>query len=108
KLLVANRGEIAVRVLRTARRLQLPTVAVYTRSDATAPHTRRSRFAPTTKILCPARGYLDADAILAICKEHGVALVHPGYGFLSENAHCAQMVVDADITWLGPRPDIVE
>ncbi|KAI0667169.1 urea carboxylase [Trametes maxima] len=113
KLLVANRGEIAVRVLRTARRLQLPTVAVYTRSDATAPHVV---LADEAVALRPndedpasnARGYLDADAILAICKEHGVTLVHPGYGFLSENAHFAQMVIDAGITWLGPRPDTIE
>ncbi|KAL1938008.1 hypothetical protein VTO73DRAFT_12019 [Trametes versicolor] len=113
KLLVANRGEIAIRVLRTARRLGIPTVAVYTRSDATAPHVvladeavalRRDDDNPASN----ARGYLDADAILAICKERGVTLVHPGYGFLSENERFAQMVVDAGIVWLGPRPDTIE
>ncbi|KAI0323769.1 urea carboxylase [Cubamyces sp. BRFM 1775] len=113
KLLVANRGEIAIRVLRTARRLQITTVAVYTRSDATAPHVVLADEAVALRPededpVSNARGYLDADAILAICKERGVTLVHPGYGFLSENAHFAQMVVDAGIAWLGPRPDTIE
>ncbi|KAI0641597.1 urea carboxylase [Trametes meyenii] len=113
KLLVANRGEIAVRVLRTAHRLQLPTVAVYTRSDATAPHVVLADEAVALRPddedpVSNARGYLDADAILAICKERCVTLVHPGYGFLSENARFAQMVLDAGITWLGPRPDTIE
>ncbi|OJT05232.1 hypothetical protein TRAPUB_3970 [Trametes pubescens] len=113
KLLVANRGEIAIRVLRTARRLRIPTVAVYTRVDATAPHVV---LADEAVALRPddddpasnARGYLDADAILVICKERSVTLVHPGYGFLSENERFAQMVVDAGIIWLGPRPDTIE
>ncbi|KAH9896131.1 urea carboxylase [Cubamyces lactineus] len=113
KLLVANRGEIAVRVLRTARRLRIRTVAVYTRSDATAPHVVLADEAVALRPedddpVSNARGYLDADAIVTICKERGVTLVHPGYGFLSENAHFAQMVVDAGIAWLGPRPDTIE
>ncbi|KAI0759541.1 urea carboxylase [Trametes elegans] len=113
KLLVANRGEIAVRVLRTARRLGIPTIAVYTRTDATAPHAILADEAVALRAddedpVSNARGYLDADAILTICKERGVTLVHPGYGFLSENERFAQMVVDAGITWLGPRPDTIE
>lgn len=113
KLLVANRGEIAIHVLRTARRLSIPTVAVYTRSDATAPHAVLADEAVSLRPddddpASNARGYLDADAILAICKERGVTLVHPGYGFLSENERFAQMVVDAGIAWLGPRPDTIE
>ncbi|KAI0368220.1 urea carboxylase [Pilatotrama ljubarskyi] len=113
KLLVANRGEIAVRVLRTARRLGIPTVAVYTRSDATAPHVVLANEAVPLRPddddpISNARGYLDADAILAVCKARGVTLVHPGYGFLSENERFARMVVDAGITWLGPRPDTIE
>ncbi len=113
KLLVANRGEIAIRVLRTACRLGIPTVAIYTRVDATAPHVV---LADEAVALRPndddpasnARGYLDADAILAICKERGVTLVHPGYGFLSENERFAQRALDAGIIWLGPRPDTIE
>ncbi|OSD02241.1 urea carboxylase [Trametes coccinea BRFM310] len=113
KLLVANRGEIAVRILRTARRLGIPTVAIYTRSDATARHAVLADEAAALRPddedpVSNARGYLDADAILAICRERSVTLLHPGYGFLSENAHFAQRVVDAGITWLGPRPDTIE
>ncbi|KAI0631868.1 urea carboxylase [Trametes polyzona] len=113
KLLVANRGEIAVRVLRTARRLGIPTVAVYTRSDATAPHVVLADEAVALRPddedpVSNARGYLDADAIVLICKERGVTLVHPGYGFLSENERFARMVVEAGMTWLGPRPDTIE
>ncbi|KAI1786174.1 carbamoyl-phosphate synthase L chain ATP-binding protein [Ganoderma leucocontextum] len=113
KLLIANRGEIAVRILRTAKRLGIRTVAVYTRSDATAPH---AVLADEAAALHPedvdpvsnARGYLDADAIVAVCKERGVTLLHPGYGFLSEDARFAQKVVDAGATWLGPRPETIE
>ncbi|KAH9850513.1 urea carboxylase [Lenzites betulinus] len=113
KLLVANRGEIAVRILRTAHRLRISTVAVYTRSDATAPHVVLADEAVPLQPnngdpVANARGYLDADAILAVCKERGVTLVHPGYGFLSENAGFAQLVIDAGITWLGPKPETME
>ncbi|KAI0820844.1 urea carboxylase [Trametes gibbosa] len=113
KLLVANRGEIAVRIIRTAHRLGIPTIAVYTRSDATAPHVVLANEAVPLRPdnedpVSNARGYLDADAILTICKQRGVTLVHPGYGFLSENARFAQLVVDAGITWLGPQPATIE
>ena len=113
KLLVANRGEIAVRILRTAKRLQIRTVAVYTRPDATAPHVVLADEAVALRAhdedpVSNARGYSDAAALVAICKERGVTLVHPGYGFLSENAAFAQMVVDAGIGWLGPRPETIE
>ncbi|KAI8976308.1 urea carboxylase [Trametes punicea] len=113
KLLVANRGEIAVRILRTARRLRIPTVAIYTRSDATAPHVVLADEAVALRAddedpVSNARGYLDADAIVAVCRERGVTLVHPGYGFLSENERFARMVVSAGVTWLGPRPETIE
>ncbi|KAI0808367.1 urea carboxylase [Fomes fomentarius] len=109
KLLIANRGEIAVRILRTASRLKLRTVAIYADSDATAPHVVLADEAVELKLNtgASARGYLDAEAIIAICKEHAVTLVHPGYGFLSENAPFAQMVADAGMTWLGPRPETI-
>ena len=113
KLLIANRGEIAVRILRTAKRLGIRTIAVYTRLDATAPHVV---LADESVALRPddadpvsnARGYLDGDAIVAICKERGATLLHPGYGFLSEDARFAQKVQDAGVTWLGPRPETIE
>lgn len=113
KLLIANRGEIAVRILRTAKRLKIPTVAVYTRSDATSRHVLLADEAVALKPEDPdpvsnSRGYLDAEAIVAICKERRVTLVHPGYGFLSENAHFARLLADAGITFLGPRPEAIQ
>ncbi|KAI0357270.1 urea carboxylase [Trametes cingulata] len=113
KLLVGNRGEIAVRILRTARRLGIRTVAVYTRSDATAPHVVLADEAVPLRPddadpVSNARGYLDAEALLEVCRARGVTLVHPGYGFLSENERFARMVVEAGVTWLGPRPETIE
>ena len=113
KLLVANRGEIAVRILRTARRLGLRTVAVYTHSDATSPHVVLADEAAPLRAqdedpVSNARGYLDADDIVAVCKERGATLLHPGYGFLSENSDFAKKVGDAGINWLGPRPETIE
>ncbi|KAI0339186.1 urea carboxylase [Trametopsis cervina] len=112
KLLVANRGEIAVRILRTARRLLIPTVAIYTRTDATSPHVTAADMAIPLRADDPdqasnARGYLDIDAIVDICVTHGITLVHPGYGFLAENADFAAALVGKGIGWVGPRPDII-
>ncbi|KAI0765576.1 carbamoyl-phosphate synthase L chain, ATP binding domain-containing protein [Irpex lacteus] len=112
KLLVANRGEIAVRILRTARRLQIPTLAIYTHCDATSPHVtladeaiplRPNDADPASN----ARGYTDIEEIVRICVEYDVTLVHPGYGFLSENADFALALQEKGIGWVGPRPDIV-
>ena len=113
KLLIANRGEIAVRILRTAQRLGIHTIAVYTRSDATAPHVVLADEAAELRPddadpVSNARGYLDADAIVAICRELEATLLHPGYGFLSEDARFARKVEDAGVTWLGPRPETIE
>lgn len=107
KLLVANRGEIAVRILRTARRLSIATIAIYTRADAQAQHVR---FASQSVPLPgdDAAGYLDAQAIIDICKTYDVTLVHPGYGFLSENHNFARMLTDAGVTFLGPRSECIE
>lgn len=107
KLLIANRGEIAVRILRTAERLFIPTVAIYTPSDAQAPHVRLA----SQSVPLPgddAHGYLDAQAITNICKEFDVTLVHPGYGFLSENSDFARMLGKEGVTFLGPHPDCIE
>jgi 3-methylcrotonyl-CoA carboxylase alpha subunit len=101
-VLVANRGEIACRIFRTARRLGMRTIAVYSDADATARHTRAAdealRIGPP-----PAReSYLDAERILAAARASGAEAIHPGYGFLSENAHFAQACVDAGFVFIGP------
>ena len=113
KLLVANRGEIAVRILRTAKQLGLRTVSIYTQSDATAPHVILADEAVALRDDDPdplnnSRGYLDADLIADICEKHSVTLVHPGYGFLSENADFARLIEKKGITWLGPRSETIE
>jgi acetyl-CoA carboxylase biotin carboxylase subunit len=108
KILVANRGEIALRIMRTARRMGIRTVAVYSEADRHAPHVR---FADEAYLLGPApsaQSYLRADAILDIAKRIGVEGIHPGYGFLSENAVFAQKVTDAGITFIGPNPHSIE
>ena len=103
-LLIANRGEIARRIIRTARRMGIRTVAVFSDADAAMPFVREAdqaiRIGPA-----PARkSYLDAAKILAAARDTGVQAIHPGYGFLSENADFAQSVVDAGLVWVGAPP----
>ncbi len=108
KILVANRGEIALRIMRTARRMGIQTVAVYSEADRYAPHVR---FADEAVLLGPAlsaQSYLRADRIIEAAGRLGVEGIHPGYGFLSENAGFAQMVADAGITFIGPKPQSIE
>ncbi len=105
KILVANRGEIALRIMRTIRKMGIQSVAVYSEVDRNSPHVL---FADEAVCLGPAASsasYLNADKILAFCKELGVDGIHPGYGFLSENAEFAQKVNDAGITFIGPGPE---
>lgn len=105
KILVANRGEIALRVMRTIRKMGIKSVAVYSDADRNAPHVL---FADEAVRLGPApssESYLNGDKIIAICKELGVDGIHPGYGFLSENADFAQKVTDAGIEFIGPTPE---
>ncbi|SNS51937.1 acetyl-CoA carboxylase family protein [Actinomadura mexicana] len=106
-ILVANRGEIALRVVRAASELGLRTVAVHTRDDAASPHARR---ADETRVLPGegAAGYLDADALIAAAKDAGATAVHPGYGFLSENAGFAAGCAAAGLAFVGPRPELLE
>lgn len=106
-ILVANRGEVALRVVRAASELGLRTVAVHTRDDAAAPHARR---ADEARVLPGdgAAGYLDADALVAAAKDAGATAVHPGYGFLSENAGFAAACAAAGLTFVGPRPELLE
>ena len=103
-LLIANRGEIACRVMRTARRLGIRTVAVYSDADAKALHVRMADDAVHIGPSPARESYLAADKIIAAAKQTGAEAIHPGYGFLSENADFAQAVIDADLVWVGPRP----
>jgi pyruvate carboxylase subunit A len=108
KILVANRGEIALRVMRTARRMGIQTVAVYSEADRNAPHVR---FADEAILLGPApssQSYLKGDFIIESAKALGVDAIHPGYGFLSENAQFAQKVGEAGITFIGPKPHSID
>ena len=107
KLLVANRGEIAIRVMRSARQMGIKTVAIYSEADRGSAH---ADFADEAYLVGPApsaQSYLNADAILAVCKASGADAVHPGYGFLSENARFAEQVESAGIAWIGPPPSAI-
>src|SRR6186713_2218823 len=106
-LLIANRGEIACRIIRTARRLGVRTVAVYSDADAKALHVRMADEAVHIGPSPPSDSYLRGQNMIAAAQETGAEAIHPGYGFLSENADFAQAVVDAGIIWVGPNPDSI-
>ena len=106
-VLIANRGEIAVRVARTAKRLGLRTIAVYSSADASALHTRVCDEAYLIGGAPAAESYLSADAILAVAQQAGAECLHPGYGFLAENAEFAESCARANITFIGPPPDAI-
>ena len=108
RLLIANRGEIALRVIRTAREMGIECVAVFSEADASALHTRMAHIAVPLGGTTPAESYLDADKVLAAAKATGSDAIHPGYGFLSENAGFAQAVTDAGLIWVGPPPRAIE
>ncbi|KAF5848147.1 hypothetical protein GGP41_005603 [Bipolaris sorokiniana] len=106
-LLIANRGEIAVRICKTAKKLNIKTIAIYSEADAASQHVRDADEA----VLLPgsnATAYTDADAVLQIAKDKGADAIIPGYGFLSENADFARLVGDAGIAWVGPSPEAIE
>src|SRR3954469_12066175 len=103
-LLIANRGEIACRVIRTARRLGIRTVAVYSDADAKALHVRVADEAVHIGPSPVRESYLVGERVIAAAKQTGAEAIHPGYGFLSENADFAQAVLDAGLIWVGPSP----
>ena len=108
KILIANRGEIALRVMRTAREMGIQTVAIFSEADRNSPHVR---FADEAVCVGPPpsnQSYLLGDKIIQICKDLNVDAIHPGYGFLSENAVFCQKVMDAGLLFIGPSPESIE
>jgi len=108
KLLIANRGEIAVRIMRSARELGIKTVAVYSEVDRDARHVSLADEAYLLGPAPPAQSYLNRDKIIEVAQRAGADAIHPGYGFFAENASFAQAVIDAGMTWIGPTPAAID
>jgi len=108
KVLIANRGEIAIRVARTLKEMGIVSVAVYSEIDRDAPHVREADEAFLIGPAVPAESYLNIPKIIETAKEAGAEGIHPGYGFLAENADMARACADAGITWIGPPPESIE
>ena len=107
KILIANRGEIACRIIKSCRRLKLSPIAVFSDADKNALHVELADFAYPLGGFAPNDSYLKGDELIDIAKSSNADLLHPGYGFLAENASFAQKVIDADLTWVGPRPTTI-
>ncbi|WP_229374541.1 acetyl-CoA carboxylase biotin carboxylase subunit [Fibrella rubiginis] len=108
KILVANRGEIALRVMRTAREMGIKTVAIFSEADRNALHVRYADEAVCVGPAPSSESYLRGDAIIEVCRRLGVDAIHPGYGFLSENANFARQVREAGLLFIGPSPESIE
>jgi acetyl-CoA/propionyl-CoA carboxylase biotin carboxyl carrier protein len=107
RVLIANRGEIALRIVRACRDAGLTSIAVYADADADAPFARLADEALPLNGTTPAGTYLDIPKLLAAAEHTGATALHPGYGFLAENADFAQAVIDAGLTWIGPPPQVI-
>jgi pyruvate carboxylase subunit A len=108
KILIANRGEIAVRVIKTCKKMGIKTVAIFSEADRNSTHVTLADEAVCIGPPPSAQSYLQADKIIAICKEKEVDGIHPGYGFLSENAGFVKKVTEAGITFIGPSPEAID
>ncbi|WP_251549051.1 acetyl-CoA carboxylase biotin carboxylase subunit [Neobacillus muris] len=108
RILIANRGEIAVRIIRTCREMGIETVAIYSDADREMPYVKQADKAVYVGEPPVQKSYLQAERIIAIAKQEKADAIHPGYGFLSENAGFAKQVIDSGITFIGPRPEIIE
>src|SRR5262249_50749922 len=107
-LLIANRGEIAVRVARTAAEMGIETVAIYSEADAKALHVSRADRAISLGAGPPRETYLSVEKVVSAARDAGADAVHPGYGFLSENAVFARAVKESGLIWIGPDPESIE
>lgn len=108
KILIANRGEIAVRIIRSCRELEIPAVAIYSEADRTAPHILMADEAICVGPAPSLDSYLNMGRILDSAQASGASAIHPGYGFLSESALFARSVINAGLTWIGPAPETLE
>ena len=108
KILVANRGEIALRIMRTCKEMNIKTVAIFSEADRDAPFVKYADEAVCVGPPPSNQSYLKVDKIIEICKELNVDGLHPGYGFLSENAEATRKITEAGITFIGPSPEAME